>query len=145
MPLILGACFFLEIKFRVRIFGKSIEDVTLCLSRCTASRGPIWSLMEGVRVDPLAKADAWFLHRKAAFFPFVMNNYLVRNTVSLLGSCFSPYFCSLILATTDDSSVKQLLPWDLPKSSWFYTFLLHLLARILIISINLESINFYKS
>ena len=134
MPLILGACFFLEIKFRVRIFGKSMEDVTLC-PRCTVSRGPIWSLMEGVRVDPLARAAACFLHRKAAFFPFLMNNYLVGNTVSLLVSCFSPYFCSMILAITNDS-VKQLLPWDLPKSSWFYNFLLHLLARILIISVN---------
>lgn len=120
MPLTLDACCFLEIKFRERIFGKSIEDVTLCLSWCTVSRGPIWSLREGVRVDPLAKAAAWFLHRKAVFFPFVMNNYLVGKTVSLLVSCFSSYFCSLSLAITDDSSVKQLLPWDLPKRSWFY-------------------------
>ena len=119
MPLILGARCFLEIKFRVRIFGKSIEDVTLCPQR-TVSRGPIWSLTEGVHVGPLAKAAAWFLHCKAAFSPIVMNNYLVGKTVSLSVSCFSPYFCSLILTTTNDFSVKQLLQWDFPKSSWFY-------------------------
>ena len=92
----------------------------------------IWSITGGVHFDRLVKAAAGFLPSKVAFFPFVINNYLVGDTVRLSVSCFSSYFCSLISATTDDSSVKQSLLWDLPNSDCpSLRFLLHLLARIL--------------
>lgn len=53
----------------------------------------IWSITGGVHFDPLVKAAARFIPGKVAFFPFVISNYLVGDTVRLSVSCFSSYFC----------------------------------------------------
>ena len=87
-----------------------------------------------VKLDhPIQVVSARFLQYKVTIFPFVINTYLVgRYFETMQTSCFSSYFCPLILATMDDACLQLLLWYLLNDNFLFPSSLLYLLTGILL-------------
>lgn len=96
LSLTLDVSCFLMTKFRLCILSKTQMWCWVCCIR--RHRMPIWSLTGDNNLDRFQ-----VLHVNH-HFPFVINNYLLGDTLRLLISCFSSYFCLLILVPTGDSA-----------------------------------------
>lgn len=89
------------------IFGRNTTGVMFCppysigmhmisISAITDNSGHLAKLV-----------SAKFLYHKVIIFPFVINKYLVgRYLETKYISCVSLYFCSVVLASFDDSCQK---------------------------------------
>lgn len=102
---------------------------------CQEVRDADGSVTGDIDFDHLGKVVSRIFHCKVTIFPFVIDNYLVGDGLKLLISCFS-YFCLLILAPTGVVQNSYYLLWCL--TFLVLWFLLHLLARIRMLSINQE-------
>lgn len=93
MSLILGASGFHKTKIRLCIFWQEYYSYTVS-SMLYIKRHMVltWSIPGDSSFDHLVKAAARILYCKVTIYPFVMNNYLVGDTLRLLISCFSSYF-----------------------------------------------------
>lgn len=124
-------CCFLTIRTMSCIFGKNTTEV-ICSSHRILSRGRDVNLDVTLDVtrDHLLR---WCLPSPgwSYYFPFIINKYLVgRYFETTQTSCFSSYFCSLILASIDDPCL-QLLLWCLLNDTFLFPWSLHLLIGIL--------------